>query len=193
MDLHATVSDFFREAVTDAMRTRKVSAGEPTEFYLVNLLVEYTKASKVDEEPLALKMAEIANLAPDARAKGLKEIGDTSLYISGFFSDSLNSRRRLVDVDYYIAMGATAYGQLEGIISMTRGSATEFFRAVYRELATKFGTFVEVLHEVRKQTSLGSSSGNLVKLYEEWLETGSEWLARRLRDSGLLLVKGASN
>ncbi len=191
MDLHATVTEFFRDAVTDAMRSRNVSAGEPTEFYLVNLLVEYTKVSQLDQEPLALKMAEIANLTPDAKAKGLKEIGDTSLYMSGFFSDSLT--RRLVDVDYYIAMGGAAYGQLAQIVSMTRGSATEFFRAAYRELAANFSKFVEVLNEVRRNTALGSSSGNIVKLYEEWLQTGSEWLARRLREAGLLLVPRDQN
>jgi hypothetical protein len=183
MDLHATVTEFFRDAVTDALRSRKVSVGEPTEFYIVNLLAEYTKASKVDEEPLALKMAEIANASPDARARGLKEIGDTSLYVSGFFSDSL--ARRLVDVDYYIAMGGSAYGQLAKIIGMTRGSATDFFRAVYNELAAKFGSFVEVLNEVRRSTAM-SGGGNLVRLYEEWTRTGSEGLAKRLREAGLI-------
>jgi hypothetical protein len=187
MDLHATVTEFFRDAVTDALRSRNVSAAEPTEFYIVNLLVEFTKVSRVDEEPLALKMAELAGATPDAKARGLKEIGDTSLYVTGFFQDSLS--RRLVDVDYYIAMGESAYGQLAQIIGMTRGSATDFFRAVYKELAGKFATYVEVLNEVRRNTSLaapGHSGANLVRLYEEWLKTGSEWLERRLREAGLL-------
>ena len=36
----------------------------------------------------------------------LKQIGDVSLFISGFFSDSL--RRKLVDVDYYVSIGGGA-------------------------------------------------------------------------------------
>jgi hypothetical protein len=190
MDLHATatVQEFFRDAVTSALRSRGVSAAEPTEFYLVNLLAEFTKTSKVDEEPLALKMAEVASATPDVRARGLKEIGDTSLYVSGFFADSL--ARRLVDVDYYIAMGGSAYGQLAGLIGTTRGSATDFFRAVYDELSDRFATFVEVLGEVRRNTHFASGGGNLLRLYEEWLKTGSEWLERRLRGSGILAIEG---
>jgi hypothetical protein len=186
MDLHATVTEFFRDAVTDALRSTRVSAAEPTEFYIVNLLVEFTKVSKVDEEPLALKMAELASATPDARVKGLKEIGDTSLYVSGFFQPSLT--RRLVDVDYYIAMGGSAYRQLAQLVGTTRGSATDFFRAVYDELAGKFAAFVAVLHEVRRNTSLAApaSSANLIQIYEEWLKTGSEWLEKRLREAGLL-------
>ncbi len=190
MDLHATVTEFFHDAVTSALRTRRVSAGEPTEFYLVNLLVEFTKTSKVDEEPLALKMAEIASATPDVRARGLKEIGDTSLYVSGFFADSL--ARRLVDVDYYIAMGGSAYGQLAQLVGATHGSATDFFRAVYDELSERFATFVEVLNEVRRNTSFAGGGSNLIRLYEEWLRTGSEWLARRLREAGVLALEGLS-
>jgi hypothetical protein len=191
MDLHATVTEFFHDAVTSALRSRNVSAAEPTEFYLVNLLAEFTKTSRVDEEPLALKMAEIASATPDVRARGLKEIGDTSLYVSGFFADSLT--RRLVDVDYYIAMGGSAYGQLAQLVATTRGSATDFFRAVYDELSAKFAAFVDVLNEVRRNTSFaGGGGGNLLRLYEEWLRTGSEWLARRLRETGVLALDGLS-
>jgi len=185
MDLHATVTEFFRDAVTDALRSRNVSAAEPTEYYIVNLLTEYTKVSHVGEEPLALKMADLASATPDAKARGLKEIGDTSLYVSGFFQDSLHRRR--VDVDYYITMGGSAYGQLASIIGMTRGSATDFFRAVYNELAAKFAAFVEVLHEVSRRSSLaGTGPCDLIQIYEEWLKTGSEWMAQRLREAGLL-------
>lgn len=36
-----------------------------------------------------------------------QHLGDVALYISGVFPDSLN--RKLVDVDYYIQMGSSAY------------------------------------------------------------------------------------
>jgi hypothetical protein len=186
MDLHANVTEFFHDAVLTAMRSKQVTAAEPTEFYLVNLLAEFTKVSHVDEEPLAFKMAQIANAAPDVRARGLKDVGDTSLYVSGFFGDSLT--RRLVDVDYYIAMGGAAYGQLASLIGLSRGPATGFFRAAYEELAAKFAAFVAVLAEVRRSTAVGHGMGgtDLLRMYEEWVKTGSEWLERRLRASGIL-------
>lgn len=185
MELHRTVTEFFHEAVTQALRSRDVAAAEPTEFYLVNLLVEFTDARRVEEEPLALKLIE-ANQAPtpDERARALKEVGDTSLYVSGFFAASLS--RRLVDVDYYIQIGGSAYAQLARLIAMTRGTATRFFREAYAELAHKFPQFVEVLGEVRASTDTAGSN-DIVKLYDEWRRTGSEAIERRLRQLGVAL------
>jgi len=40
----------------------------------------------------------------------MQRLGDTALFIAGVFADSLN--RKLVDVDYYVAMGGTAYAQV---------------------------------------------------------------------------------
>src|SRR5256885_16377593 len=93
----ATVTEFFHEVVTAAIKNQGVDTSEPTEFYLVNLLANYTK-SPVDDAPLGLKMAQSVFQAPDERARHLREVGDTSLYVTGFFSESLE--RKLVDVDY---------------------------------------------------------------------------------------------
>jgi hypothetical protein len=164
MDLHPTVTEFFHDAVTEALSKRHVDATEPTEFYLVNLLTEFMNTRSLSTEPLALKLAEVSSKGPDERARGLKEIGDTSLYVSGFFSESL--QRKLVPVDYYVAMGGAAYGQLANLIGMTHGSATGFFRQVYNELAAKFARFVEVLGEIRR--GLNFTSSELDRLMRAW-------------------------
>jgi hypothetical protein len=187
MDLHTTVTEFFHGQVTDALRAQDVQATQPTEFYLVNLLSEFA-ATPVSEEPLALKLVRVQeSSATDKKVKGLKEIGDHSLVVTGLFSDSLS--RKLVNVNYYIAMGTNAYGQLASLIASTRTSASTFFQAVYEELAAKFARFVEVLQEIRRNTHL-VGGGNIIGLYEAYLKSGDEWLARRLREAGVLLIKG---
>jgi hypothetical protein len=187
MDLHTTVTEFFHGQVTEALRAQDLHATQLTEFYLVNLLSEFT-AMPVSEEPLALKLVRVQeSSATDKKVKGLKEIGDQSLVVTGLFSDSLS--RKLVDVNYYIAMGTNAYGQLAGLIASTRSSTSAFFQAVYEELAAKFARFVEVLQEIRRNTHL-TGSGNIIGLYEAYLKSGDEWLARRLREAGVLLIKG---
>src|SRR4051794_4950740 len=118
MELHPSVVQFFHEVVTDSLSTLKVDASQRTEVYLVNLLAQFAHTPHVDDQPLVLKMAQAANATPEARARGLKEIGDTSLYMSGFFSDSLT--RKLVDRSYYIAIGGAAYGQLAGTSTAIR-------------------------------------------------------------------------
>jgi hypothetical protein len=94
------------------------------------------------------------------------------LFVSGFFSDSLN--RRLVDVDYYIQLGECAYGSLA-----RTGDGT--LNDVFDELSANFPAFVDVLTEVSERTAL-TSDADVLRLYERWLRTGS-------RRSGDLLVK----
>jgi len=102
----------------------------------------------------------------------LKHIADHSLFVSGFFSDSLN--RKLVDVDYYVSIGGYAYTALSRY-------ETDTFSPVFAELAEKFVGFVDVLSEVSERTSC-ASNGDLLRLYEKWLKTGS-------RRSGQLLIE----
>jgi hypothetical protein len=184
MQICASVTEFFHDEVKTALEATHVAATEPTEFYLVNLLAEFAKAPVANDEPLALKLAAARQQLPDERYRTLKEVGDTSLYMSGFFAEALN--RKLVDVEYVMSMGGTAYGELAGFLG--RGQAN-VFRDVYQELAAKFARFVDVLHEIRARSSF-AASGNLIRLYEQWLETRSEQLQKRLRSAGLLVGGG---
>lgn len=189
MDLHCSVTEYFYDAVSQALRSQRMDVQENTEFYLVNLLAEFANARRVDEEPLALKMAQATTASSEERARTLKEVGDTTLYISGFFADSLT--RKSVDVDYYIAIGGSAYGQLAKQVMSFRRS-NESLRDVYDELSEKFPRFVEVLQEVREQSNF-SSGTNIIRLYEEWKRTGSDWMERRLRATALLSAEAFSS
>jgi|SRR5579871_6837232 len=177
---HCTVHEFFYEAVSSAMRNQGLDANALTEFYLVNLLADYARGS-LDDAPLALRLREAACALPEERVRHLREVGDHSLYVSGFFPDSLH--RGLVDVDYYIQIGGTAYGQL------ARMGAVGNLGEVYEELAAKFARFVDVLAEVSSQTAVGNAR-DIVQLYERWLRTRSQWLERKLRAQGLIPPKG---
>jgi len=183
MDLspHRTVGEFFREALHAAFRSQGVAASADAEFYLVNLLSEYAHAP-LQDEPLALRLSTAATALPDERARQLREIGDQSLYVSGFFSDSLS--RSLVDVDYYIRIGGTAYGQLARMQMCGRAAGP-----VFVELSGKFPQFVEVLAEVSAESALTTERG-VVELYQRWLRTGSEWSERKLRARGVLPRRG---
>jgi hypothetical protein len=178
MDVHRTVAEFFHDAVHGALEARRIEASAATEFYLVNLLVEFMDARRIDPEPLGLKLATLPATSGE-RIHGLKEIGDTSLYLTGFFADSL--ARKMVGPSYYISVGGAAYRQLATLL---RG--TSLSRDVYRELAACFARFVDVFHDVRDRTAFAGGH-DIVRLYEEWVRTGNEALERQLRASGMLL------
>ena len=183
MDLKsaASLTEFFREAVSKAIKSQGVDTTELTEFYLVNLLSDFAKGPLPDEA-LAIKMCEGLQATPASRVQKLREVGDTSLFVSGFFPDSLN--RSLIDVDYYIGMGEVAYGHLS---RMMRG--TDSFTQVFCELSDKFPRFVAVFSEIATNDATGSSV-NVLRLYEKYLKTGSETVLEQLRQRGFLVKKG---
>lgn len=167
--------EYFKDLVESAIARQGVEAGEMTSFYLVNLLagfVSLDRADTTDDEPLGVLLAKALQTGGVAQRDGLRRVGDLSLFISGYFSDSLN--RSLVDIDYYIALGERAYG------SLARHS-DDAFSDVFDELSGKFTGFVEVLGEVSERTAV-SSNTDLLRLYERWLRTKS-------RRRGDLLVK----
>lgn len=185
-----TAQEWFREAIADALSHRRMKIQEVTEFYLVNLLTGFLEKERlfvedadgtVRAEPLALILVKALQADRAARARELRRLGDTALFVSGFFGDSL--ARSLVDVDYYIAMGERAYGTLAGT---ERGPGLD---RLYEELAGRFGDFVDLFAEIAELSDLRSNRG-LLRLYERFLATRSERVADRLRARGVALFGG---
>lgn len=181
--LAASVDEFFHEVVTDALTAVDLDASQPASWYLVGLLGDFTKA-RLTDEPLGLKLAVMVE-DPGERVRNLKQVGDTSLYVAGFFADSLS--RSLVDVDYYVGLGQSAYAQLARSLG-----ANKSIGEVYEELAAKFPRFVDVLLEVRKRTHLAelNQTTDVGKLYEIWLRTREEWVEKKLKAAGLIVDVG---
>jgi len=178
--LASSVDEYFHEVVTDALNAVDLDASQPASWYLVGLLGDFTKA-RLTDEPLGLKLASPAEDAGE-RVRTLKQVGDTSLYVAGFFAESLS--RSLVDVDYYVGLGQNAYAQLARSLGANRAIAE-----VYQELAAKFPRFVDVLMQVRKRTNLAelSHTTDVGKLYEIWLRTRDEWVEKKLAAAGLIV------
>jgi hypothetical protein len=167
--------EYFKELVDGAVTRQGLATHELTTFYVVQLLASFAErpaAANADNDPLSFRLAQALDAGGLQQRASLKQIGDVSLFTSGFFSDSL--RTKLVDVDYYVSIGGSAYNALSRI-------ETDTFASVFAELGEKFVGFVDVLSEVSERTSC-SSNLDLLRLYERWLKTGS-------RHSGQLLVE----
>ena len=187
----ADVRWFFQEALTGAISRQRVAVRGETQVYLVNLLVEFLSPDqlfvresdgRLGSEPLAFMLKRAVEAPPGERALHLKRMGDTALYVSGFFSDSLE--RKLIDVDYYAAMGGRAYDVLGG---MRRDTSA----GVFRELAEKFLALVDVFSEISERAAMTSNAG-ILRLYDRYVKTGSERLRQLLEDRGVLAVPVAN-
>ena len=189
--LGQTPQEFFRELVSGTIAHRRLKVQAHTEFYLVSLLARFLARDELfagpegeDAQPLAVLLLRALSEGRQRRYQGLRRLGDTSLFVSGFFGDSL--ARSSVDVDYYIAMGERAYDALAG--SSGPAAATETFG----ELAQRFEEFVDLFAEIAELQELRSNRG-LVRLYERFLHTGSERVAQQLRARGVALFAGPNS
>jgi hypothetical protein len=167
--------EYFKEQVEAAMAHQGIVVGELTAFYVVHLLAGFLRRP-AEDEPLALRLVRALESAGARQRDALRQIGDVSLFISGFFSDSL--RRKVVDLDYYVNIGGHAYTAL----SHHEGDT---FSPVFAELADKFVDFVDVLSEVSERSSCGSNT-DLLRLYERWLKTGSSHSGQLLVERGVV-------
>ena len=168
---------YFRELVQSALAHQRLATTEHATFYLVHLLASFLQRAETDDDgPLALRLAQALETAGPRQRAGLKAIGDESLFVSGFFADSLT--RRVVDVDYYVAIGGAAYDALGRC-------ETDVCSPVFAELARKFVAFVDVLAEVSERTSCASNA-DMVRLYEKWLKTGSARTGQLLVEKGII-------
>jgi len=169
--------EFFHDSVQTALRQQRVAIDEHTEHYVVNVLTMFARSDQLYEKtpegvrlkPLAHMLAE-ASEAPTCqqRDEALRRMGDVSLFIAGFFAQSF--ARKLIDIDYHIAMGGRAYGTLADSMRGTlRGQA---FATVFLELAQKFQRLVDVLNDVAEMAHTHSDK-DVLRLYEIWLKTGS--------------------
>ncbi len=188
------VREYFHDAVTRALEHQNIEAAEETVFYVVNLLAHFSRSERLFTEtedgtfvqPLTELYAEALEASSlEVQTRSLKRLGDVALLIAGIFSDSLN--RKLVDVDYYIAMGGGAYGHLAELIRDSLSGRA--LGDIFRELSRKFADFVDVLGEVSEEANL-TSTRDVLRLYEIWLRTGSRRAASRLRRLGIEPVAG---
>lgn len=189
-----SLREFFHESVQTAMRKQQVAVDDHTEHYVVNVLTTFARSEELYEQtpegtrlkPLAHMLAQAAE-APTTQQRddALRRLGDVSLFIAGFFAQSF--ARKLIDIDYHIAMGGRAYGTLaESMRGTMRGHAVS---GVFVELAAKFQRLVDVLNEVAEM-AYSHSDKDILRQYEIWMKTGSPRAYNILRRLGVQPIAG---
>ena len=177
-----TLFDYFYGRVGDARGLLGVQLSDDTGLYLTTLLVDRARADapRPPEGTLVELHARAAKAPPAEQARTYRELGDRSLYMVGYFGESL--ARSTVGPRYYCEMGAAAYHRVDQVFKRWFANA---FDRVFEELSAGFRDCVAVLEQVR--SAIDDEPDVWMRLYDEWLATGSEAAAARLRERGLLL------
>ena len=172
----ANLREFFRDALHGALEKRQLAVEDQTEHYVVNLLTLFSRSEELYDatpegarlKPLVVMLSEALEARSEGdRNRSLQRLGDVSLFIAGFFAQGF--ARKLIDIDYHIAMGGRAYGALAETMSRGKGRVLGH---VFAELSTNFQPMVDALNEV-SESSYSHSDKDILRLYEVWLKTGS--------------------
>lgn len=189
LELLQGTDGFFREVVTETNRKRSQKVDHQSEAYLAELLSNVVKSSNffgVDDkgnsimggqalyERLSQAMEE---MGPQIRAFRFRHLGDFSLTVSGLFGNSLE--RKMVDIPYYIDMGSCAYRSAGELMS------SEDRKALFENLSLNFQALVTLLMDISDEMGLKQNE-SLLRIYENWLNTGHEKSRQQLYESGII-------
>lgn len=177
--------EHFDELVTETFEELKIQTYPHVKKYIVDLLEYYLDAKNLEESHATLAEMYLTahNLPHIQKLNLLKKLADRTLYLSGFFADSF--QRKIIDIDYYIEMGCTAYGSLSKSVSDDISAKT------YSTIGLRFVDFVDVLNSVSDK-SLFNKEESLLRTYEKYLKTGSEYAKSKLIDQGLIIPQNVN-
>lgn len=188
----ANMREYFREALRGARNKTGVALSEHAEVYLVGLLDEFARAEKVfagterGERPaMATLLSRAQDATPGEAVRIYKHMGDSSLYLTGFFAESVE--REVVSRDYYVQMGGGAYGSVASLMRTTAATSS----ALFAELSDRFEELVALLAEV---SLLGHEPDpqhpNVVELLDAYRRTGRAEILEKLEQAGVVLRPG---
>ncbi len=182
--------EHFSEVVKEACAQRHVKTQPDIEAYLVQLLKFYLDSrnlhgpllddrSERPPETFAEMYLQAINSETMKKKELMRTLADRALYLTGFFSDSFQSK--IVDLDYYVEIGSAAYSNLYA------WSKQDTLSAVYSTFSKRFHEYVEVLNYISEK-SLVQSDQNVLRLYDRYLRTGSDLAREKLTELGVVTV-----
>ena len=164
--------EYFREMVDAAIAHQRVMAAADTAAYVAKMLAGFVRAD-ARFTVMSVRVADGAAPSLEQQAS-LQQVGDVSLFVAGFFADSLH--RSWLGAGDLARIGGAAY------LALSRGTSDERSH-VFAELARRFSIYVDVLEEVSER-SASTSDLSLLRLYGKWLRT------RNNRTEAILIERG---
>lgn len=113
--LGESLRGYFYQSLSEINKKSLCPVPEETIYYSSEVLTNYSSVEnlfemsdgQVREKILGMKLLEASKLSSDQKKREYKEIADTALFLTGYFSKSIDSK--LFDSKYYIQIGRTAY------------------------------------------------------------------------------------
>lgn len=120
--LSTNLKGFFFEGLNELNKKSLCPVPDSIIYYSSDVLDKFalssdffeTSEGKVREKILGTKLLEATQVSREEQRKIYKEVGDMSLLVCGYFSESVN--KKIVDTQYYAQLGKMAYSHLNNVI-----------------------------------------------------------------------------
>lgn len=184
-------NEYFQTVVEEAFKERKFQTYPHVKTYVVdvlkhhlfveNLFDEQDTSGRKTQKTMAELYLQANQESRKQRVEKLKILGDRSLYISGFFSDSF--QRKIIDIDYYVDMGKLAFESLSNDVD------EDTFSRLFRDLSVHFINLVDVLAVISQKAKMMDDE-NVLRMMDVYAKTGSSLAGENLVEKGVFTRPG---
>lgn len=160
--LSNSLKGFFFEGLSELNKKSLCPIPESVIYYSSDVLDKFALSEeffeisegKVREKILGMKLLEATQLSREDQKRVYKEVGDMSLMVCGYFSESVN--KKIVDIHYYSQLGRMAYSHLNSV-------TPSFFDipSFYSMVATCFESLTTLITVLASKDRLGPGSNLL--------------------------------
>lgn len=179
---------YFSEQLQEHGQNLRPPPAEDTLWYLSSMLARFGRSEslfsyddgRLDLRPLALLYGDAMDADNDyQRCLFLQQLGDMALFLGALFPERFT--RRGIQQDYVVGMGGGAYDYLAGNARRNRH--------VFQELSDMFAKMLELVAAACSRDAAVNDETVLL-LYQRWLQSGDQAIARQLQALGLTLPDG---
>ncbi len=169
--LQPTTTAEWQALVKEAEQRGHVHLSEDLESYLIFLLIRFTGRPELIKSVVGMEFLQSSEALGQKKLEGLRDVGDKSLLLTGFFPGRAQSSH--VRISYFVKIGQSAYAALATLNKQNLAK-------LYVELCQGFVVLMDVLHTIREQA--GYSAGLTPLQAEElWSDLSSPHALEVLR------------
>lgn len=161
--LSTNLKGFFFEGLSELNKKSLCPIPESVIYYSSDVLDKFALSEdffdisegKVREKILGMKLLEASQCTREEQKRIYKEVGDMSLLVCGYFSESVN--KKIVDTQYYAQLGKMAYSHLN--------SATPSFLDIpsfYAMVSTCFESLTTLMMVLASKDRYSRVDNNLI-------------------------------
>ena len=141
-----SLQGFFFDQLKEINKKSAVPLSLDTIYYSSKVMDKFSLSKKCFEKidgKLKTKLLESESVNKSKKKRILKDVGDSALFMCGFFPEHLN--RKIMDISYYEEIGKIAYGRLNSLVPTVFD--IDFF---YKTLANDFNRMCSIISIVSK-------------------------------------------